>query len=304
MTDYAIETGALSKRFKGKDALVGLTLRVPRGGVHALVGRNGAGKTTLLRTLLGFVRPSAGWSRVLGVDSGALTPDARGRIAYVNAEHALPGWMTVSRLREVHRPLYPRWNDETYRGVASHFRLSPRQEVSQLSRGERAGLALALALAQSPELLLLDEPTLGLDTVAKQAIVESLLFAGDRERTTVVYGSHQMDEIERVADDLIILAEGSLAAFATPEELSRRVSGWLVDTLPSPIREIPGLLQSREIEGQAHLIVLDQDDTFPAVLERLGAHGIGRVPIGFDRAVNAFLAPEGRTMAPGRAKRS
>ena len=87
-------------------------------------------------------------------------------------------------------------------------------------------------------------------------------------------------------------------------ELSRRVSGWLVDTLPSRIHEIPGLLQSREIEGQTHLIVLDQDDAFPEVLEKLGAHGIGRVPIGFDRAVNAFLAPEGRTMAPGRTRRS
>lgn len=293
ISDYAVETASLSRRFGRKSALRNLTLRVPYGGVHALVGRNGAGKTTLLRVLLGFLHASNGWSRVLGVDSGSLTPEVRGRIAYVNEAHALPGWMTVEGLREVHARTYSRWNQNAYREVAGLFRLSPSQGVSRLSYGERAGLALALALAQSPDLLLLDEPTLGLDTVAKQALVEALLFVGDRESTTVVYSSHQMDEIERVADDLIVLTDGALAAFATPDEIRARVSGWIVDTV-SKETVVPGLLQRREIEGQTELIVLDQGDDFPGLLEALGAHGITTTPLGFDRAMNAFLSGHGQ----------
>jgi ABC-2 type transport system ATP-binding protein len=291
--DFSIETAALGRRFGRKDALRDLTLRVPCGGVHALLGRNGAGKTTLLRILLGFDHPTRGSSRVLGLDSQALSPEARGRIAYVNEEHGLPPWMTVAGLRDLSQSTYPRWSEKTYREVADLFRLSPAQRVSQLSHGERAGLALALALAQSPDLLLLDEPTLGLDAVAKQAFVEALLFVGDRESTTVIYSSHQMDEIERVADDLIILVDGALAAFATPDEFRARVSAWIVDEMPKG-RIVPGLLQSRDLEGQTQLIVLDQGNEFAGRLESLGARGISLAPLGFDRAVNAFLAAGGK----------
>lgn len=296
ISDYALETQALSRRYGGKHALRDLTLRVPRGGVHALVGRNGAGKTTLLRVLLGFVTPSSGTSRVLGENSASLSPEARGRIAYVNEEHALPGWMTVASLRALHVSTYPRWDETAYGEVAGLFRLPDTQRVSQLSHGERAGLALALALAQSPDLLLLDEPTLGLDAVARQTFVEALLFVGNREETTVIYGSHHLDEIERVADDLIVLVDGALATFAPPDEIHARVGAWIVDELPKDTT-IPGLLQLREIEGQTQLVVLDPGEDFRARLEALGARGIASAPLGFDRALNAFLSGYGRTNA-------
>lgn len=291
--DHPIETAGLGRRFGRKDALLDLTLRVPRGGVHALLGRNGAGKTTLLRILLGFDHPTRGSSHVLGQDSQALSPEVRGRIAYVNEEHGLPPWMTVAGLRELNESTYPRWSASSYREVADLFRLSPGARVSQLSHGERAGLALALALAQSPDLLLLDEPTLGLDAVAKQAFVEALLFVGDRESTTVIYSSHQMDEIERVADDLIVLVDGTLGAFTTPDVMKARVSAWIVDEMPVG-RAVPGLLQSRDLDGQTQLIVLDRGDGFASHLEALGARGVVRAPLGFDRAVNAFLAAGGK----------
>lgn len=291
--EFPIETAALGRRFGRKDALRDLTLRVPRGGIHALLGRNGAGKTTLLRILLGFDHPTRGSSRVLGEDSQTLSPGTRGRIAYVNEEHGLPPWMTVSGLRELAAGTHPGWSEKAYGEVADLFRLAPAERVSQLSHGARAGLALALALAQSPDLLLLDEPTLGLDAVAKQAFVEALLFVGDRESTTVIYSSHQMDEIERVADDLIILVDGALAAFATPEETLARVSAWIVDGMPKGAA-VPGLLQSRDLEGQTQLIVLDQGDDLASRLEALGARGIARAPLGFDRALNAFLAAGGK----------
>ena len=291
MSELVIETHELSKRFGRKLALDALTLRVPRGGVHAVVGSNGAGKSTLFRVLLGILSPTAGSSRILGEDSQTLTPETRGKIGLVHEEHTLPSWMTVQGLTNMQRSLYPRWKEGTYGEVLGHFQVLPEQKISQLSRGERAGLNLALALAQGPEVLILDEPTLGLDVVAKQAFLESLLFAGEGEECTVLYCSHQMDEIERVADNLIILERGSLVSMAPPEEFCRRVSGWVVDwTSPPPeVRAIPGFLQARDVDGQQQLMVLDQDEGFSECLEILGANAVLRLPIGLNQAVNAYL---------------
>jgi len=290
--DLVIETRALSKRYGRKLALRELSLAIPRGGIHAVVGSNGAGKSTLFRVLLGFVTPSAGESRVLGVDSGALTPAERGRIGLVHEEHTLPPWMTVAALTAMHRDLYERWDEPAFRDVLDHFDLLPEQRVAELSRGERAGFNLALGLGQSPELVILDEPTLGLDVVARQAFLESILFVGSCDERTVVYCSHQMDEVERLADNLIVLERGELASMSPPEEFCRRISCWVASFVaaepPSPAT-LPGLLEMRRIDGEHHLMVLDAGDDLAERLQALGASGVYRRPIGFDRAVNAYL---------------
>ncbi|MCH9647569.1 MAG: ABC transporter ATP-binding protein [Deltaproteobacteria bacterium] len=285
-----IETQALSKQFGRKSALKELTLSLPRGGVHAVVGSNGAGKSTLFRILLGLLSPSSGWSRILGEDSQSLTPEVRGRIGLVHEEHTLPGWISVRRLKSMQAAQYPRWQEEVYDEVLGHFNVLPEQKIAQLSRGERAGVNLALALAQRPELLILDEPTLGLDVVAKQSFLESLLFAGERGDCTVVYCSHQMDEVERVADNLMILERGELVSMAPPEDFCARISGWMVDWQDPPVLEaIPGLLQAREIDGQQQLMILDQDAGFSECLKALGANSVHQLPIGLNQAVNAYL---------------
>jgi ABC-2 type transport system ATP-binding protein len=171
MSDFVIETRQLSKRYGAKLALDHLDLQVPRGRIHAIVGANGAGKSTLFRILLGFLAPTAGEARILGKDSQALGPEDRGRIGFVNEEHTLPGWMRVHAVTAMQRRQYARWNQDAYEEVLGHYHVLPEQKVSQLSRGERAGFNLALALAQRPELLVLDEPTLGLDVVAKRAFL-------------------------------------------------------------------------------------------------------------------------------------
>ena len=290
MSDYAIETQGLYKIFGRKAALRDFSIQLPKGGVHAMVGSNGAGKSTLFRLLLGVSSPSAGTSRVLGLDSQALSPEARGRIGLVNEEHTLPVWMTVERLVAMQRAQYSRWDEGAFREVISHFHVLPEQNIGQLSRGERAGLNLAMALAQNPELLILDEPTLGLDVVAKQVFLESLLFAADHDDCTIIYCSHQMDEIERVAESLIVLEHGQLASFSSLEDFCDRVSCWLVDVDAAvPLDRVPGLLQSRDVDELRQLIVIDQDERFQETLETLGARSVQRAPIGFDRAVNAYL---------------
>jgi ABC-2 type transport system ATP-binding protein len=292
MSDFVIETRSLSKRYGDSYALRRLDLQVPRGQIHAIVGANGAGKSTLFRILLGFLSPSDGSARILGRDSQALTPDDRGRIGFVNEEHTLPSWMRVAEVTAAQRRLYPRWKQSLYDEVLGHYHVSPSQRVGQLSRGERAGLNLALALAQGPELLVLDEPTLGLDVVAKRAFLESLMHCNTSDACTVVYCSHQMDEIERVADNLIILERGELRTMSTPDDFVARVTYWVAEIPfkgPDP-RTVPGLLQAQRIDGLHHYLVLDQGDGFADFLREAGARSIRAMPVGLDRAVNGYLA--------------
>jgi ABC-2 type transport system ATP-binding protein len=287
-----IETLALTRRYGDKLALDGLDLTIPRGRIHALVGANGAGKSTLFRILLGFLPPSAGSAAILGFDCGRLTPEARRRIGFVNEEHTLPPWMTVRALVRMQRRHYRDFDDALFAHVRAHYDVRDGQRIGELSRGERAGLNLALALAQGPELLILDEPTLGLDVVAKRAFLESLLQNHAGDRCTVLYCSHQMEEIERVADNLILLERGRLLAMAAPDDLVARVTHWVAEfpfrTLEA--EALPGLLEARRIEGLEHLLVLDQGDSFADLLRTRGARAVSSMGVSLDRAVNAFLA--------------
>ncbi len=299
-----IQTNNLCLQFKGKLALDHLTLSVARGGIHAIVGANGAGKSSLFRVLLGFETATGGSASILGCASHALTPQVRSRIGFVNEEHTLPPWMRVDEVTGLQRSQYPQWSEERYHAVLRNFNVLPAQKVAQLSRGERAGVNLALALAQRPELLILDEPTLGLDVVAKRVFLGALMessYAGD---TTIIYCSHQMDEIERVADQLIIMERGKLMLSSTPSEFCERVVLWVAEfPFKAPdTSSLPGILQTEQIDDLSHYIVFDQGEDFGARLRLLGARSVHSMPISLDRAVNAFLA-RGHisTVAPTRA---
>ncbi|EIL90843.1 ABC transporter ATP-binding protein [Rhodanobacter spathiphylli] len=291
-SEYVIQTEALCKRYGAKLALDHLDLRIASGRIHAIVGANGAGKSTLFRILLGFLPPSSGRASILGRDSQHLTPTDRGRIGFVNEEHTLPNWMRVAAVTAMQRHHYPRWDQRAFDEVIGHYHVLPEQKVGQLSRGERAGFNLALTLAQRPELLVLDEPTLGLDVVAKRAFLESLLYSNAAGQCTVIYCSHQMEEVERVADNLIILERGHLMNMSAPDDFCARVMHWVADIPfagPAPA-SVPGLLQVQRIDGLHHYLVLDQDEDFADFLKASGARSVQSMPVSLDRAVNGFLA--------------
>lgn len=292
MNQYVIETRGLYKQFGEKPALENLNLQVSAGGVHAIVGSNGAGKSTLFKLLLGVMTPTQGQTQILGIDSQQLTPEARGQIGFVNEEHTLPWWVQVASLLKMERSFYPDWNNAIYHQVIGNFNVSPKQKVSELSRGERAGLNLAMALAKRPKVLILDEPTLGLDVVAKQAFLESVLFTEKADECTVIYCSHQMDEIERVADQLIVMEQGRLINVSTPEMFCQRIHYWVVD-FPEKIpanAQIPGFLQRREIEGEQHYMVIDQGDELKHFFNQLGARSAFQSAVSLNQAVNGFLS--------------
>lgn len=291
--DLAIETRALTRRHGSKLALDALDLALARGAIHAVVGANGAGKSTLFRVLLGFLAPSDGMAFVLGRPSAALTPEDRLRIGFVNEEHTLPGWMRVSEVLTMQRRHYAgRWDGRLFDGIIASFDLERHQRVGQLSRGERAGLNLAMALAQSPDLLILDEPTLGLDVVARRRVLDMLIDGVETDGRTIVYCSHQIEEVERLADNLIVLERGRLLGMSPPEDFCARIRLWIADV---PFRgpdaaTVPGLLQHRRIDGVHHYTVIDQGTDFAGFLRMHGARAIQDMPVPLDRAVDAFLA--------------
>ena len=287
-----IETSALTRRFRDKLALDRLDLVIERGGIHALVGANGAGKSTLFRILLGFLAPTSGRATIVGEPCGELGPATRERIGFVNEEHSLPAWMRVEELVSMQRRHYPRFDEALFRSILGHYDVRPKQKVGELSRGERAGLNLALAVAQRPDLLILDEPTLGLDVVAKRAFLEALIASNASGTGTIVYCSHQMEEIERLAEELILLERGRSLAAGSPEELCARVRHWVAEF---PFRgpegaEVPGLLEHRRLESLDHYLVVDQGDAFAEYLRGRGARSVSGMEVSLDRAVNAFLA--------------
>lgn len=286
-----IETEQLDLCYGRKKALDQLSLRIPRGRIHAIVGANGAGKSSLFRILLGVQSPNAGRATILGHDCTALTERERARIGFVNEEHSLPSWLRVDELVAMQRRLYPTWEERKFRSIADHFHVLPEQRIGGLSRGERAGVNLAVALAQQPELLILDEPTLGLDVVAKRAFLEVVLDSVDDSGTTIIYCSHQMDEIERLADNLVILERGRLIHMSPPDEFCERVSAWVAEFAFSPPEpgRLPGVLQVQQIDGLTHYLALDQDERFGALLQACRARRHQRGEVNLDRAVNAFL---------------
>ncbi len=304
MSHHVVETDGLSKNYGKKQAITDFTINIPRGGTHAIIGSNGAGKSTLFRLLLGIQTPSSGTAKLLGECSRTLSPQTRARISYVNEEHTLPLWMTAGQITQCQRNQYPHWNETIYRDVLKNFDVQAHQLVGSLSRGERAGLNLSMALGQMPELLILDEPTLGMDVVAKQSFLQSLIFVGSDLETTVIYCSHQMEEVERLADSLIIMEKGRLRCFSTPDEFRNRISYWILSGSQRFHREgLAGLLTVKEIEDQIHLMALDRADDFSEELRRRGAETVERAPLNFEQAVNAFLAKnhEGTQVAMGAA---
>ena len=204
------------------EALHGVDLSIPEGALFALLGPNGAGKTTLMQILAGLRRPTHGHANVLGIESRALSYQDRMAIAYVNETQRLPSWMGVDQLEAYVRPLYPSWDDTLAATLRERFALPTRRPIRTFSRGERMKTALYCALAPRPKLLLMDEPFSGVDAIVKDELVRGLLESAGSEGWTVVLSSHDIGELELLADRVGILANGRMRLTATMDELRAR----------------------------------------------------------------------------------
>lgn len=206
----AIVTRSLTKYYGGRAVVQSLDLRVPQGCVYGFLGRNGAGKSTTIKMLTGMVHADSGQAFLLGEEVSQLSPGTRARIAYLAEGHPLYRWMSVDEMARFARAFYPAWNDTLLEQILDHFRLPRRGKIRRLSNGQRAQLSLALAVAPDPELLILDDPTLGLDTVVRREFLESLIQVIQRAGRTILFSSHILGDVERVADRIGILVDGVL----------------------------------------------------------------------------------------------
>jgi len=205
-----IEIVRLSRRFGAKLALNEVSLRVAAGKVFGLVGENGAGKTTLIKHLLGTLKARAGSVRVFGLDPVADPPAVLSRIGYLSENRDLPAWMRVEELLRYTQAFYPRWDAQYAEELRQQFGLERQARIKQLSRGELAKAGLLVALAHRPSLLVLDEPSSGLDPVVRRDILEAIIRAVTDEGRTVFFSSHLLDEVERISDEVAMLHAGNL----------------------------------------------------------------------------------------------
>lgn len=205
-----IDIEKLSRSFGSKLALDNVSLRVPSGGVFALIGKNGAGKTTLIKHLLGLYRAEKGSVRVFSHDPVSHPVQVLSRVGCVSEDRELPGWLRVRELMDFTRSFYPAWDNQYAEELRVMFDLDPKQQICKLSRGQAARMCLLLALAHRPDLLILDEPSSGLDPVVRRDILAAIVRTIADEGRTVLFSSHLLDEVERVADRIAIIHDGQV----------------------------------------------------------------------------------------------
>mgnify|MGYP000891943821 CR=1 FL=1 len=218
-TECAVEVGELRRVFKKKAALDGVSFTVRPGRVFGLVGENGAGKTTFMKLLLGLLRPTSGTVRVFGEDPVANPEGVLANIGYLSEDRDIPGWMRVGELMAYTKAFYPGWDDAYADELLDMFQLDRHAKIKTLSRGEKAKAGLLAALAYRPGLLLLDEPSSGLDAIARRDILGAIIRAVADEGRTVILSSHLLDEVDRVADDIVMLREGKVVLSGTLDEI-------------------------------------------------------------------------------------
>ncbi|HEU5136494.1 MAG TPA: ABC transporter ATP-binding protein [Steroidobacteraceae bacterium] len=208
MEQSVVDVKDLSRSFGDKTALDRVSFRATAGQVYGLVGSNGAGKTTLLKHLLGLLRPTTGSVRIFGLDPVRDPVGALGRIGYLSEEHELPEWMRIDELMRYTQAFHPTWDAAYARELLETFALDPSSKVKDLSKGMRAQTGLIAAVAHRPELLILDEPSSGLDAVVRRDILDAIVRAVADDGRTVIFSSHLLDEVERMSDHVTMIHQG------------------------------------------------------------------------------------------------
>ena len=218
---FVIETADLRKRYDGVEALRGLSLAVPAGSICGFLGRTGAGKTTTIKVLLGMARPTAGRATVFGLpaDSPPASVEIRRRTGFVGDDKGLYDAMTVRGMVRYTASFYPKWSRDREEHYLRRFELPAERGIKTLSRGMRTKLAMLLALCRGADLLVLDEPTTGLDPAATEEVLQALVGHAAAHGTTVFFSSHQLADVEQIADHVAIIDRGRIAVAGVLDDL-------------------------------------------------------------------------------------
>src|SRR5580692_3651836 len=281
MTDFIIETNQLTKSFKGHTALRGVDLQVPVGSIFGFLGRNGAGKTTTIKTLIGLLRSDSGTAHIFGirVTDADRSIEVRRRIGFVTEDKELYPYMTVEQVIRFTRPLFPKWRDDLERRYLQMFDLPPERRIPDLSKGMRSKLMLLLAISRGADLLILDEPTDGLDPAALEDVLRELVAIAASSGTTMFFSSHQLAEVDLIADHIGIIHQGKMIVAGSLDDMKaqyQRLQVVFADSVQMPARWADGVESVRQ-EGRVVSIlashnvdaIVEQARSIPgAVVER------------------------------------
>ncbi|HUQ18191.1 MAG TPA: ABC transporter ATP-binding protein [Gemmatimonadaceae bacterium] len=296
MNTLAVATENLSRKYSDQMALDRVNLSVPEGAVYVLVGANGAGKSTTFKILLNLERPTSGTARVFGLDTGLDGPSVRAQIGYVPEQQETPyPWMTCARLLEHVRAYYPSWDQSYSAHLVESLEIRMTKKSGTLSKGEMRRLQLVMAMSHRPQLLLLDEPTEGLDPVARRQVLTLLSEHLSDSPATVVIATHHVYEVESLADYIGALNKGKLVAQMNRDELQRNVKRYQLEVTenwkaPSGLSATQLRTSSRDDEAQWTIVGDEQE-----VTERLNASGAQvkhSQPLTFDDAAFVLLSAE------------
>ena len=276
MAPPAVEAHGLCKTYDGHAVVRHVDLSIPGGCVYGLLGRNGAGKSTLTRMLTGMIHPDAGTARLLGEDIRSIAPKTRGRVAYTAEGHPLYAGLTVRQSVRLMKGLSRRWDGDLVGRILDHFELPDGRKVRRLSKGQRAQLSLALAVGPDPDLFIMDDPTLGLDPVVRRDFLESMVQIIQRPGRTVVFSSHVLGDVERVADRIGVMVDGVLRVDC-PTDLFKASARKLVLRFEGPPPSYPpagsespaGLVYAHRRGRELDLFVVGAAAEHRAMAERL-----------------------------------
>lgn len=278
-TGPALELIGLTKRFGRTLAVDRLSLTIPRGSVFGLLGPNGAGKSTIIRMLMGMLAPTDGQARVLGIDVAVDPVEVKQRVGYVPETHHIYRWMRVGEVLGFCKSCFRSWNDQTCRELVELFGLDLEKKVKHLSKGTQVKLALLLAVAHKPELLLLDEPLSGLDPIAREEFLDGVLRTICERGQTVMISSHMLDDVRRLADTVGFLNEGRLLLQDNLDALlasTKRISATLRDGC-RPTHAPDGAIWQR-IEGREWIVTV-RDFTAEKLGQVQATEGVERVSV-------------------------
>ncbi|HEY0018500.1 MAG TPA: ABC transporter ATP-binding protein [Longimicrobium sp.] len=293
---FAVATHGLSKRYGGQTALDGVDFRVPDGAVYVLVGANGAGKSTTFKVLMNLERADAGTAQVFGMDTARSGPLVRAQVGYV-PEHQGHGygWMTCGRLLQHAAAYYPAWDPAYAEHLGRALGLRPDRGAGTLSKGESRRLQLVLAMAHRPPLLLLDEPTDGLDPVVRRRALALLAEHLADTPTTVLVSTHHVNELESLADHVGVLREGRLVAQMARDQLQRTVRRYHAEVAPGweppPGLDAAGLRRS-SAGREVRMTLIGEEREVAERLAAAGAQVREVTTLGLEDAALAFLPEE------------
>ncbi len=284
MGENVIEIQDLVKYYDGRCVLDGVSFAVPKGCIYGLLGRNGIGKTTIIRILLGLEPATRGRTFLLDKKAMDLTARDRARVGYVAEGHNLIQNYKVEKLVTLCRDIALNWNENFFIELIDKFRLPMNRKVKELSTGMRAELNLALAMAIEPEVLILDDPTLGLDTVARRQFLELAIEVIQKDGRTILFSSHILSDVERIADRIGVLVGGKLVIDCSLEELKKRIKKMRVifpEQAPKDLH-LTEIIRQKEHGREMVITVANWDEQKRAVLEAFKPESCDEIPMSLE----------------------